>query len=124
MDKVDDTTFEPDEGIVSTISTLMTATVETRPPGSSAFANLEPLLGKLSESRISQSPLPGTYIERDKVLKELVDHKVPLICVEYKNEIGEGESDPLTQAAYSVRESLVSTKVCGLGCLVIVPILT
>ena len=124
MDTINDTTFEPDEGIVSTISALMTATVEIRPPGSSAFANLEPLLGKLSESRISQSPLPGTYIERDKVLKELVDHKVPLICVEYKNEIGEGKSDPLTQAAYSVRESLVSTKVCGLGCLVIVPILT
>ena len=65
---VDDTTFEPDEGIAPTISALMTATVEIRPPGSSTFANLEPLLGKLSESRISQSPLPGTYIERDKVL--------------------------------------------------------
>lgn len=113
LDRINDTTFEPHEGIIPTISALMTAAMEIHPPRHSALSNLEPLLSKLSESVTTELPLAGTRIDGSKVLKKLGVYEAPLICVAYQDVIGEGGRDPLTQAAYSVRESLVSPEVCG-----------
>lgn len=113
-----DTTLPLDEGVVSNVSALMPIAMEVHSKEANAFAKLRPVLSRLLGIPVTQLSSHGGRAADAVVIKQLTAGAFPLLCGEYKRAIGEGECDPLTQAAYSVREFFVGVEeVCGFICL-------
>ena len=112
-DRINDPTFEPDEATIVSVSKLMSATMELYPSESEAFNKLHPLLSDLVGKDMVQIPSKGSRTSGTLVLKQIGNTDVPLVRVEYKLVLDDGNRDPSVQAAYSVREYLVLEEVCG-----------
>ena len=113
-----DTTLPLDEGVVSSVSALMPIAMEVHSKEDSAFSVLRPILSTLLGTSITQLSSHEGRTADGVVVKQLNAGAFPILCCEYKCAVGEGGCDPLTQAAYSVREFFVGVeKVCGFICL-------
>ena len=112
-DRINDPTFEPDEATIVSVSKLMSATMELYPSESEAFNKLHPLLSDLVGKDMVQIPSKGSHTPGTLAHKRIGNVYVPLVRVEYKLVLDDGNRDPSVQAAYSVREYLVLEEVCG-----------
>ena len=104
-DRLGDSTFKPDEDVLSV--------TEISSSEGEAADKLNRLLSVILGRRFVKVESVGERIPNGLVYKELGQNLIPLICFEYKRTFGEGGCDPLTQAEFSLREFLVSNKVCG-----------
>lgn len=68
-----------------------------------ALAKLLALITGLWDERVGQAVLSGTRTLGGTVLKMLGRYAVPLVCIEYRHEPGEVESDPLTWFSFPTR---------------------
>ena len=112
-DRINDPTFEPDEATIVSVSKLMSATMELFSSEIEAFNKLHPLLSDLVGKDMVQIPSKGSRTSGTLVRKQIGNTDVPLVRVEYKLALNDGNRDPSVQAAYSVREYLVLEEVCG-----------
>ena len=111
-DRLGDSTFKPDEDVLSATSKLISITTEISSSEREAADKLSQLLNVIMGRLFVKVESVGGRIPDDLVYKELEQFLIPLICFEYKRAFGEGGCDPLTQAEFSLREFLVSNKAC------------
>ena len=113
LDRLGDPAFKPDEDVLSATSELISITMEISSSEGATVAKLSRLLSTILGKTLEEVESVGGRIPDGLVFKELEQMIIPLICFEYKRAFGEGGCDPLTQAEFSLREFLVSNKVCG-----------